>query len=67
MFTFRNKYAQKIYRYIYLHDGETLLIKDIAAELQLAKGTIYKYLKYLSRREVIRRDGKKFFIQNPNS
>lgn len=63
--TFRNKYAQKIYSYIYRHDGETVLIVDIATELKFSRTTIYKYIRYLERREVIRREGKKFFIQNP--
>ena len=60
--TIRNKYAHKIYHYIYCNDGQTILIKDIISETQISKPTVHKYLKWLERRNLIRRAGKRFYI-----
>ena len=59
---FVNKYIDRIYKYLYIHDGETILQKDIASDLQIDKKTIRKYLKWLVRREYIKKDGKKISI-----
>lgn len=59
---FVNKYADKVFKYIYRHDGETILIKDIIEETGLAKGTVHKYIKWLLRRNLIIKNGKKISI-----
>lgn len=59
---FFNKHLDKIYKYLYIHDGETLLLKNIAAEINTSRPTLNKYLKWLERRELIQREGKKFKI-----
>jgi len=60
--TIRNKFAQKIYNYIYCHSGQTILIKDIAEEVGFCQKTVTKYVQWLERRELIQRVGKKFYI-----
>lgn len=60
--TFRNKYIASIYKYIYIHDGETILIKDICTETTFCKRTVIKYVKWLERRELIKKTGKHFKI-----
>jgi len=59
---FVNKYIDKIYKYLYIHDGETLLMKDMERELNITVKTIRKYLRWLVRREYIKKDGKKISI-----
>lgn len=59
---FVNKYIDRIYKYLYIHDGQTILQKDIASDLQIDKKTIRKYIKWLVRREYIKKDGKKISI-----
>lgn len=60
--TFRNKFIQKIYQYIYIRDGQTILIKDIIEETGISRGTVFKYIRWLERRELIERRGKVFNI-----
>ena len=62
--TILNKYADKIYKYIYIHDGETILIKDIIEWTGISRGTVFKYIKWLLRRNLIIKDGKNFKV-NP--
>lgn len=62
MVTFRNPYIQKIYKYLYIHDGQTLLIKDIARETGLTRPTVIKYVRWLEKRELIKKTGKFFKI-----
>lgn len=62
MVTFRNPYIQKIYKYLYIHDGQTLLIKDIARETGLTRPTVIKYIRWLEKRELIKKTGKFFKI-----
>lgn len=62
MVTFFNKYLNKIYKYIYIHDTETILIKDIVLETGYSEKTVIKYVKWLERRDLIKKVGKKFFI-----
>lgn len=59
---FVNKFANKIYKYIYIHDGETLLLKDMEVELGICRKTIAKYIKWLDRRGYIKKTGKRFTI-----
>lgn len=58
---FLNSYIQKIYNYIYINDGQTFLLQDIAEDLEISRPTINKYLKWLERRHLIKRHGKKIF------
>lgn len=59
---FRNKYIRKIYKYIYIHDDETILIKDIASATRINRKTVTKYINWLIKRELIKKDGKHFKI-----
>lgn len=59
---FVNKMIEKIYKYIYRNDGQTILLKDMATELYISRPTINKYIRWLERREIIKKDGKKFSI-----
>lgn len=59
---FFNKNLAKIYKYIYIHDDETILIKDICTATGISKPTVHKYIKWLIRRELIKKDGKHFSI-----
>lgn len=59
---FINKYADKVYRYLYRHDGETLLLKNIARDTEISRPTVRKYLRWLERRGYIKKDGKQFSI-----
>ena len=61
---FHNKFIQTIYKYLYVHSGQTILIKDISAETGISQPTIRKYLKWLQRRGLITRQGK-FFATVP--
>lgn len=62
MVTFRNKFAQKVYKYIYIHDDQTLLLKDIARETGICDKTCRKYIRWLVKREYIKKTGKHFKI-----
>ncbi len=59
---FVNKFADKVYKYIYIHDGETLLLKNMERDLQISRPTIRKYIRWLVRRGYIKKDGKQFEI-----
>lgn len=59
---FMNSRLDKLYKYIYIHDDQTLLLQNIAAEINISRPTLNKYLKWLERRELIHRDGKHFKI-----
>lgn len=59
---FLNKFIEKIYRYIYIHDGETILLKDICAATRISEPTVRKYIRWLERRELIKKTGKHFEI-----
>lgn len=61
---FFNRWIDSIYRYIEVHDGETLLIKDIARDIGTTVVTVRKYLKWLTRRDLVKRTGKRFSIVN---
>lgn len=58
----RNTYANRIYKYLLLHDGQTNLQIDISDETGLSRPTVRKYLKWLERRNIIKKTGKKISI-----
>ncbi len=62
---FFNKNIEKIYKYIYIHDNQTILIKDICRETNISKATVIKHIKWLIKRELIKKDGKHFSILPP--
>lgn len=62
MVNFRNKFLQKVYKYIYIHDDETILMKDMEKETGITEKTCRKYVRWLERRELIKKDGKHFKI-----
>lgn len=57
---FKNKFVDKIYKYIYRHSGETILVKDIIDDTGFARATVHKYLNWLIRRDYVIKNGKKF-------
>lgn len=57
-----HKFLRNIYKYIYIHNKETILIKDICKGTGYTKPTVIKYVKWLEEREIIRRDGKYFEV-----
>lgn len=59
---FLNKYLDRIYRYLYKHDQETVLIKDICKATGFSKTTVIKYVRRLERLGLISRDLKYFRI-----
>lgn len=58
----RNFYAQRIYNYIYRNDGQIFLQKEMAEELCLSRPTIRKYIRWLERRHLIKKTGKRISI-----
>lgn len=62
MINFRNKFAQKIYKYIYIHDGETILLKNMARDTGICDKTCRKYVKWFERRGLIKKTGKTYDI-----
>ena len=58
---FFNKRLERLYRYIYIHDGQTILIQDMVKETQISAPTVRKLLKWLEERELIKRTAKKKF------
>lgn len=59
---FPNPNIYRIYKYIKLNDGQNILAKDIEAELQLSAPTVRKHLRWLLRRELIKRNGKRIYL-----
>lgn len=59
---FFNVYLDKIYNYLRQHDGQTVLMKDIARDLNTTRVTVRKYVRWLERRELIKKTGKRFEI-----
>lgn len=62
MVNFQNKFLAKVYKYIYIHDGETILIIDIQKGTGLSRPTVIKYVRWLEQRELIKKTGKFFKI-----
>lgn len=59
---FLNKYIDKIYKYIYINDGQIFILTEMEKEIGITRKTIAKYLKWLERRELIKKNGKRIFI-----
>ncbi len=59
---FVNRFADKIYKYIYIHDQETILLKNICRDLNICEPTVRKYIRWLEKRGYIKKDGKYFEI-----
>lgn len=59
---FANKNIGKVYKYIFLHDGETILYNDIADGTGLTRQTVARHVRWLLRRELIKKTGRKFSI-----
>lgn len=62
--SFPNPYIQKIYRYIYLNDGQNIFYKDIMEVYPMTYPTIRKYIRWLEVRGLIKRSGKRISIVN---
>lgn len=48
-----------VYEYIKTHDGQTILVKDIAEDTWQSQWTVSRALKWLEERNIIVREGKK--------
>ena len=59
---FPNLRIQRIYRYIQLNDGQNILYKDIESALNLSAPTVRKWIRWLLKRELIFKDGKRISI-----
>lgn len=59
-----NRNLQKIYNYIKLNDGQNILYKDIRDELLISYKTIRKHMKWLERRGLIIKNGKRITLKN---
>lgn len=59
---FVNKFADRVYKYLYRHDNETLLLKNIARDTDMSIKTCRKYINWLVRRGYIKKDGKHYEI-----
>lgn len=53
---------REVYKYIYFHDDETLLIKDIADAICFSEKTTRKYIRWLERHAIIQREGKHYTV-----
>ena len=52
-----------IYQYLKFHDGETLLIKNIAEDIGCGQWTVSRALEWLERRNIIKRDKERRTIE----
>lgn len=59
---FLNKKLNAIYKYLYIHDGDIYCQSEIAKDLGFTRTTVRKYVKYLIRREYIKKDGRRIHI-----
>lgn len=59
---FVNRFADRIYKYIYIHDDEFLLLKKMSEDLKICQPTLRKYIRWLERRGYIEKKGKHFKI-----
>ncbi len=57
-----NGNAIRILRYIYAHNGQTLLVADIAKDCIICRDTVSDWVKRLAAGGLIVRDGKSYFI-----
>lgn len=58
---FFNKKLERLYKYLYIHDGQTILMQDLVEEIKVSAPTVRRFLKWLEERELIKRVGKKKF------
>ncbi len=58
---FFNKKLERLYRYLYIHDQQIILMQEVVEEIQVSAPTVRKLLKWLEERELIKRIGKKKF------
>lgn len=54
--------ARVVLKYIQDRDGQTILLKDIAADTAINPKTIRKKIALLEEKSLIRREGKKYFV-----
>lgn len=59
---FPKLHLQRVYQYIKLHDGETILKKDIAKNAKVGKNTVTRDVRWLLKRGIVRCEGKTFSI-----
>lgn len=59
---FPKAHINAVFRYLKLHDGETLLVKNIARDIGCGTWTVSRDLKWLQKRGIIRREGKNIWI-----
>lgn len=59
---FPKTHQQSVFKYLLLHDGETILQKNICRDTGVSPKTVRKDLKYFEKREIIHRDGKDISI-----
>lgn len=59
---FFNKKIQSIYKYLYIHDNQTILLKDMERDLNITRKTIAKHIKWLEKRGLIKKNGKHYNI-----
>lgn len=59
---FPKRIINRIYKYLKNHSGETILYKDISEALLISYPTIRKYIKWLIKRELITKNGKKITV-----
>lgn len=57
-----HKFLRNIYKYIYIHSGQTILIKDICKATGYSKPTVIKYIRWLTERDIIKKSGKHFEV-----
>lgn len=57
-----HKFLRNIYKYIYIHSGQTILIKDICEATGYSKPTVIKYIRWLMERDIIKKSGKHFEV-----
>lgn len=61
---FHKTHIKLVYQYILLHDGQTLLQKNISRDTGVGIHTVGRDLKYLLKRRLIKRDGKDYFASS---
>ena len=59
---FKNVYRNAIYNYIRVNSGENILQKDIEEAIHICRRTVQRHLHWLEKRNYIRREGKRIYI-----
>ena len=55
---FPRGHIKLVYEYIRMHDGQTLLIKNISRDTGVGQWTVSRDIKWLKERNLIEKDGK---------